>query len=169
MNNLCQIVNENDEPIGVKERSQIDWKNDIYRIGGVWLKNSKGEVLIAQRALTKDKDPGKWGPSAAGTVEEGETYESNAYKEAEEELGLRDTELKIGPKQRFYEPRHAFCQWFIGKCDKETDEFKLQEEEVEQVRWIDVDELKKDVEKHPNIYTPSMPLILASLAEAADF
>ena len=85
---MYQIVNENDEIIDYKPRNEIDYKKDYYRIGCLWLTNSKGEVLLAQRLLTKDKDPGMWGPSAAGTLEKGESYESNIYKEAEEELGL---------------------------------------------------------------------------------
>ena len=73
MSQLCQIVDLNDEIIGHKPRNEIDFKKDYYRIGCLWLTNSKGEVLIAQRLLAKDKDPGKWGPAAAGTLEMGET------------------------------------------------------------------------------------------------
>ncbi|MFA6422790.1 MAG: NUDIX domain-containing protein, partial [Candidatus Buchananbacteria bacterium] len=81
------IVNENDEAIGHKERNELDF-SDIYRVSGLWITNLKGEILLAQRAFTKNHDPGKWGPAAAGTVEEGEDYETNILKEAEEELGL---------------------------------------------------------------------------------
>lgn len=160
---LYQVVDEDDQIIGYKLRSDIDFKNDIYRIGALWLTNSKSEVLIAQRLLTKDKDPGKWGPAAAGTLEKGETYESNVYKEAEEEIGLKDVHLTIGPKQRFGEPRHAFCQWFTAVVDKPADSFKVQEEEVEQVAWVPKDNLIEDVAKNPEKYTPSMPDILKIL------
>ena len=66
MNQICQIVDETDNIIGYKLRNEIDFKKDYYRIGCLWLKNPKGEVLLAQRLLTKDKEPGKWGPSVAG-------------------------------------------------------------------------------------------------------
>ena len=166
---MYQVVNDDDEIIGHKRREDIDWKKDIYRIGAVWLTNSKGEVLLAQRLLTKDKDPGKWGPAAAGTLEEGENYESNAYKEAEEEIGLSGVRFEKGPKQRFYEPRQAFCQWYLGICDKAAEEFTIQEDEVEQVAWVNIDELKKDLQKYPDKYVPSLASILAILTEATDF
>jgi len=98
---MYQVVDENDQLIGYKERSKIDFKKDIYRIGALWLTDGTGQILIAQRKLTKDKDPGKWGPAAAGTVEKSETYESNAYKEAQEEIGLVGVKFELGPVQRF--------------------------------------------------------------------
>jgi isopentenyldiphosphate isomerase len=61
------IVDENEKVIGAKERDQI-LPTDIQQITGLWLTNSKGEVLLAQRQITKKNDPGKWGPAAAGTV-----------------------------------------------------------------------------------------------------
>lgn len=160
---LYQVVNEADEIVGFKLRHDIDFKNDIYRIGAVWITNSKDEVLMAQRALTKDKDPGMWGPAAAGTLEKDETYETNAYKEAEEEIGLTGVKFTIGPKMRFGEPRHAFCQWYFASVDKAASDFKLQAEEVEQLAWIPKEELIADVSAHPEKYTPSMPLILKEI------
>lgn len=159
MAELYQVVNEADEIIGHKLRNEIDFKKDIYRISALWLTNSKGEVLIAQRLLTKDKDPGKWGPAAAGTLEEGETYESNAYKEAEEEIGLSGIQFKKGPKQRFH-VRESFCQWYTGECDWSADKFIPQPEEVEKVAWVNRAELTQDVADNPDKYVPSMRSIL---------
>ena len=164
MNKLCQIVNEKDEVIGHKPRNQIDFATDIYRIAALWLVNSSGQVLIAQRKLTKDKDPGKWGPAAAGTLEQGETYESNIYKEAEEEIGIKDIKFELGPKQRFEKPRASFCQWFVAQTDMSEDEFVPQPEEVECVKWVDLPELSDDVERNPDTYVPSMAKILKLLA-----
>jgi isopentenyldiphosphate isomerase len=160
MSPLYQVVNEKDEIIGHKLRHEIDFINNIYRIAALWLTNSKGEVLLAQRLLTKDKDPGKWGPSAAGTLEQGETYESNIYKEAEEEIGLSGVQFELGPKQRMGKPRQAFCQWFLGKSDKQSQEFTPQPEEVEQVAWIPIEQLKNDYTNNPEKYVPSMGSIL---------
>ena len=51
---LYQIVDDQDNLIGAKPRNEIDFKNDYYRISGIWLTNSKGQILIAQRLMTKD-------------------------------------------------------------------------------------------------------------------
>lgn len=165
MSQLCQVVDENDEIIGYKSRNEIDFKKDYYRIGCLWLTNSKGEVLLAQRLLSKDKDPGKWGPSAAGTLEKGETYESNIYKEADEELGLTGVEFTSVTKLKLEKPRKSFLKLFKGSCDWPADKFILQPEEVEQVSWISIDELKKDIKKNPDKYVPSIKVLLEATEE----
>jgi isopentenyldiphosphate isomerase len=157
---LCQIVDDNDEIIGYKPRNEIDFKKDYYRIGCLWLTNSKGEVLLAQRLLTKDKDPGMWGPSAAGTLEKGETYKSNIYKEAEEELGLSGIKFTPITKIKLEEPRKFFLQFYKGICDWPADKFSPQPEEVEQVAWISIEKLRKDIVKNPKKYVPSIKVLL---------
>lgn len=154
------IVDDEDNIVGYKDRDKIDWKKDIYRVSALWLTNSKGEILLAQRSKNKTKDPGTWGPAAAGTVEKGESYEENIIKEMEEEIGLASASLKLGPKVRISSPRNYFTQWYIAKADKEANEFKVQKEEVEQVKWFSVDFLVKDVKENPSRYIPSMPKIL---------
>jgi isopentenyldiphosphate isomerase len=160
MSSLYQLVDDDDNIIAHKLRHKIDHAHDRYRTAALWLTNSRGDILIAQRVLTKDKDPGKWGPAAAGTLEKGETYESNVYKEAEEELGLTGIAFVIGPKFKLEKPRKAYCQWFMGTCDKREDEFVPQPEEVARVKWIEAKELLQDVETNQDSYVPSMPLIL---------
>lgn len=157
---LCQIVDENDEIIGYKPRNEIDFKKDYYRVGCLWLTNSNGEVLLAQRLLTKDKDPGKWGPSAAGTLEKGETYESNIYKEAQEELGLSGFKFMPVAKLKLEEPRKSFLQLYKGECDWPVEKFIPQPEEVEKVAWVSIEDLRKDIIENPNKYVPSIKILL---------
>jgi isopentenyl-diphosphate Delta-isomerase len=136
------FVDRDDNVLGYKPKAEFG-PEDIERVSGLWVTNSKGEVLIAQRALTKKYGPGYWGPAAAGTVEEGETYETNIIKEAEEELGLKGIRPVIGPK--FYrETAHKyFCQWFTCVVDLPVEAFKLQPEEVAAVKWIAKEDLRK--------------------------
>ena len=113
-----------------------------------------------QRKITKDKDPGKWGPAVSGTVEQDETYESNIYKEAEEEIGLTGVKFKIGPKQKIYKARKFHVQWFLINIDRNINEFKIQEDEVEQLAWKSKDELLSEIKENPEMYVPAMPDIV---------
>ncbi len=157
------IVDENDKVIGSKERSTVNYDVDIYRSTAVWITNSKGHVLLAQRKLSREKDPGRWGPAAAGTVNEDETYESNAYKELEEEVGITGVKLTAGKVRYFGKPRKQFAKWFFGTTDIKVGELKLQETEVEAAKWITIDELVKDVDVNPNKYVSMMPVGLKIL------
>jgi isopentenyldiphosphate isomerase len=158
-----QIVNNNDEVIGVKERSEVDYQTDIYRVSALWLTNSKGQTLLARRAQSKDKDPGKWGPAVAGTIDEGETYDQNIYKEAMEEIGLENVEFSRDKKIRITHPRHYFCQWYMVSLDRDTESFTMQAEEVDALEWVDIGTLKTELVSNPDKYVPAMQQIVTEL------
>lgn len=145
------VVNEIDKIIGRKERGTLI-PSDIYRVSALWVKNSQGDILLAQRKFTKSHDPGKWGPAVAGTVDEGETYEQNIIKEAEEEIGLKDIKPILGPKVRMTGEYNYFDQWYTLTIDKPAEDFTIQEEEVEQVKWFTRAELEKELREHPENY-----------------
>jgi len=147
------IVDIEDTEIEVKDVRDVDWKNDIYRVGAILLRNSRGEILTAQRALDKPHSPGLWGPSAAGMVESHETYESNVLNETEEELGLTlsQKDLRKGPKiytQRSDPPRQYFMQWYYADYDWDIEEFVLQKDEVAAVQWISKEKLTEELVKN---------------------
>jgi len=158
------IVNELDEIIGTKERSEVDYTKDIYRISCLWLNNSKGEVLLAKRSMNKDKDPGKWGPAVAGTNDAGETYESNIYKEAQEEIGLTGVEFTRynQPAYKDY-PRKHFEQWFTVTLDRDASSFTLQEEEVDEATWFTLERVKQELAENPDKFIPALPQIIKDL------
>lgn len=156
------VVNEQDEVIGAKDRNCIT-ASDIYRVSGLWIKNSAGDVLLAQRKHTKSQDPGRWGPAVAGTVEEGETYYSNIVKEAEEEIGLRNIKPKAGPKLRVPGKYNHWVQTYVLVVDKPIGDFKIQEEEVEKIRWFKRSELEADLRKHPDKYLDTIKWALEEL------
>ncbi|MBP9748348.1 MAG: NUDIX domain-containing protein [Candidatus Pacebacteria bacterium] len=148
------IVNEQDEIIGYKDRKDRNTV-DITRITGLWLWNEKGETLLAQRAFSKSINPGLWGPAAAGTVEEGETYESNIIKEAEEEIGLKNLKPILGPKLRRTTKHAYFAQWFSATIDSSYPLVK-QDSEVESLKWVSKDEFFKIFEDNPEMFIPSL-------------
>ena len=150
------VVDDKDRIIGVKERSKIDFSKDIYRVSCLWIVNSMGELLIARRSSKKEHDPNKWGPSVAGTNDEGETYEENIYKEAREELGVEGLSLKVLRKIFIHTKARYFCMIFISEMDRKIEDFILQEDEVDEVMWISREDLKRDMANNPDDYVFSM-------------
>lgn len=164
MSDFEVVVDANDNVIGSKNWKEIQYE-DIYRVSTLWLSDQNtGEVLIAQRKWTKKNDPGKWSAAVAGTVEENETYESNIVKEIEEEIGLTNLELTVGPKTFTDDGKHKFFnQWFLASIDKNSVEIIIQESEVEAVKWVSKEWLIIDVKENTNNYTPSTPNDLVAL------
>ena len=150
------IVNEYDEIIGYKKRDDRN-NQDIIRISGLWIENENGEVLIARRALHKTRDPGKWGPAAAGTVEKGETYQSNIIKEAHEEIGItveEDDIIHIGTFLEKTEHRY-FAGVFYASIPSDTP-FVLEPDEVAEIRWISWPDLEKEILEKPESFLLSL-------------
>ncbi len=109
---------------------------------------------MSRRALTKKHSPGKWGAAVDGTVEDGEDYETNILKEAEEEIGLKNIQPQLCKKRRIASAHNFFCQTFLLTLDKSVEEFKLQPEEVAEVKWFSKEELRKQLD-NPDFFTSS--------------
>lgn len=146
-----QIVDRNDNVIGKKLRSEIT-KDDIYRVSSLWVFNQNSELLIAQRPMWKKNDPGKWTESAVGTLEEGETYESNLVKEAKEELGLDLNENKlifIG-KELFESSKDKLFGAIYAVILLDTPILKLNKHEVPNAEWAPNDKIKVELTEVDN-------------------
>ncbi|OGI64373.1 hypothetical protein A2733_00135 [Candidatus Nomurabacteria bacterium RIFCSPHIGHO2_01_FULL_40_20] len=149
------IVNEQDEVIGYKERDECG-PDDIMRVSLIWITDENENILLQQRKLTKKKNPGKWGPAVAGGVEEGETYESNAYKEMEEEIGLKD--VLIYESNKFYGKTNVgkrFCQLYTAQIQRST-QLIPKEDEVEQLKWFSKQELGQYIKDKPDDFVGLM-------------
>ena len=149
------IVNKQDDIITYKERQDIK-QDDIYRITALWLENSQGDVLLAQRGFNKNYYPVKWGAAAAGMVGKEEKYKETMLREMKEELDLEDIEINEGYKQIVSGERNYFMQWFSAVIDRPSSEFKIQKEEVNTVKWFSKKELLEIIEKSPDIFMESL-------------
>jgi isopentenyldiphosphate isomerase len=155
------IVNDTDQLLGYKEREEVDFSKDIFRTASLWITNSKGEILLAQRKQDKKVDPGKWAEAVGGTVEGEDSYLETVIREAEEELGLRGITITKGPKQFITTPCFYFVQWYEAVVDLPAEAFTIQPEEVEGVAWIERQALEKELQDIPDKYIDAMPEILA--------
>ena len=156
------IVNENDEIIAHKHKSNLT-PLDIYRVSRLVIVNQQGQLLMAQRALTKQKDPGVWGLAVEGTVENDETYESNIRKEAEEEIGIILGNIQTGPKFRRPGKYNHYCQVFIYHTELDVTTLQLQRDEVAQVAWYGTPTLQKEIASNPSKFGYNFNLIFTTI------
>jgi 8-oxo-dGTP pyrophosphatase MutT (NUDIX family) len=90
--------------------------------------------------------------SAAGHVDEGDTYEEAAYRELQEELALKDIELTlITPPFRTHRFFNSVYKTILPKDTMITPN----EEEVAELLWIPFGELKQLIEDTPHKFTAS--------------
>lgn len=153
------IVDQNDNVIGSEERAIVYEKGLIHRLIRIFLINDKGQVLLQWRSKNEDTFPETWDQSTGGHVDAGENYETAAYRELEEELGVKDVELEQVDKfytSGEYGDKKINRFNVVFKAIYNTNNFILQEDEVEVVKWWDINKLLQEIEKHPENFTHSM-------------
>lgn len=113
----------------------------LYVIGvNNWIINSKGEVLVQKRSKYKKNNPSKWS-STNGLRDPGEESIDTVIRETWEELGIDINSNDIN----FVDTRIAgpslIVDIFVTFMDIDIAKLHIQEEEVEEIRYVSKDEL----------------------------
>lgn len=140
-NELIDIVDDNDKVVRQAVWKKMHDKGLIHRAANVFVFNSKGEVFVHKRAVKLTLYPGMYDVKMGGVVKAGESYEAAALREIKEEAGIENVRLKYLFSMKFRSKennnnRKVFGCVYDGKI-------KLQPEEVENGRFMTVDEAKK--------------------------
>lgn len=88
MEEIFDVVDEHDRVIGQAPRSVVHAQKLLHRAVHVFVFNSRTELLLQKRSARKDEYPLCYTSSASGHLSAGETYETAAPRELEEELGI---------------------------------------------------------------------------------
>lgn len=139
----------------VKPRSLVHRDGDFHPTVHIWIikRMDMGVyVLLQKRAAQKEIYPDCYDVSAAGHVVQGDDYRATAVRELYEEIGVNAApeELEfIGIKRSF--PCDAaggtdikdneFSAVYLYRNDIDIETLKLQESEVSEVCWTEIDEL----------------------------
>lgn len=160
---LLEIVNAENEVIGIERRGIVHATNLMHRSVHVVLLNSDNHIFLQQRAWNKDSEPGKWDTSSAGHVDPGESPLEAAERELNEELGLRGVALEeIFCLEASVDTGYEFINVFL--C-RENSTVSPDPEEIIASRWCRSDELQSWMEEHPDIFTSVFKAIVAYLLE----
>ena len=87
------LVNEKDEELGIMEKIEAHEKAILHRAFSIFIFNTKGEMLLQQRAVKKYHSAGLWTNACCSHPRPGETTLVAATRRLKEELGF-ETELK---------------------------------------------------------------------------
>jgi isopentenyl-diphosphate Delta-isomerase len=89
------LVNEQDVETGTIEKMEAHRKALLHRAFSVFIFNTKGEMLLQQRALGKYHSPGLWTNACCSHPRPGEEVAAAASRRLKEEMGIDATLTKI--------------------------------------------------------------------------
>ena len=149
------LVDENDRQIGLMEKQAAHITPHLHRAFSIFLFNSKGELLMQQRALSKYHSHGLWTNTCCSHPRDGETLAEATSRRLMEEMGMT-CEMhevytfiyKAPVGQGLIE--HEFDHVWIGQSDEEP---QINREEVESWKYVSLNALKDDIRLHPELYT----------------
>eukprot|EP00741_Cyanophora_paradoxa_P009463 tig00000144_g9167.t1 len=133
------IVDENNQVIGSATRKQMRQQNLLHQATYIFVFNKEGKLFVTKRTATKDIYPSYYEVAAGGVVAKGETVDSSAYRELEEELGISG--VPLSPLFDFLFKNDRCQVWGSAFSCTWDGEIKLQPEEVESGRWMTIDEV----------------------------
>ncbi len=162
MEEIFDVVNERNEVIGQEPRSKVHAEGLLHRAVHILVFRENGDLFIQKRSMIKDAEPGKWDTSAAGHLDSGEGYEEAARRELEEELGVPcPDELKLLlTTDACKETGNEFIE--VYRCFHEGP-FTLHPEEIDDGRWISIDELKEWIGRAPEEHASALKHVLIKL------
>lgn len=155
------LVNEKDEQIGLMEKIEAHEKALLHRAFSVFVFNDKNELMIQQRALSKYHSPGLWTNTCCSHQREGETNIEAGKRRLQEEMGF-STELKDTISFIYKAPfdngltEHEFDHILVGNFEGEPN---LNPAEVAAWKWMSLEDIEKDMEKNPSVYTEWFKII----------
>ncbi|MGB1206100.1 MAG: isopentenyl-diphosphate Delta-isomerase [Chitinophagales bacterium] len=151
------LVDRKGKFLGTEEKLAAHQRGLLHTAFSVFIFNSKGQMLLQQRAFKKYHFGGLWSNACCSHPRLNETPLEAAHRRLVEELGF-DTELKSvfsfiyradDPVSQLIE--HELDTVLVGVYDEPID--NLNPKEVNDIRWIDIPTLFTDLEMNSTTYT----------------
>ena len=130
-------------------RAEVHERQLVHRSIQVLIFHPDGRLLVQLRHREKQTFPHYWDISCSGHVElvdhphgdgtrDQEAFWSSATREVHEELGIEPELRLVGTFEPIPDMNYEYSAVFKGICEGP---FVIQEEELEEVRWVTQDEL----------------------------
>lgn len=151
---LVTLVDRNGKKLGSADLYEAHrHPAQLHKAVSVWLIKDVGEkrqILFQKRSTKKIVGASQWGNSICGNVRPDEEYLGCANRRLKEEIGIEVD--KLWPIYRFeYQVysnptygEHELDQVYIAQYDGE---FLLNPDEVQEIVWVDMEELSHQVEQ----------------------
>lgn len=161
------LVNEQDEIIGEGEKLAVHQAGLLHRAFSILVHDGAGLWLLHQRAFHKYHSGGLWTNTCCGHPNVGEEMERAIHRRLQEEMGF-DCPLTYQFKFKYQAQldhglmEHEIDHVYIGQYNAD---FTVNPEEVAAVRWATMDQIREEIQRHPEQFTVWFKQIVRELGE----
>lgn len=158
---LVVLVDEKDVQIGLMPKLEAHEKALLHRAFSVFILNDKNEIMLQQRAAGKYHSPLLWTNTCCSHQRENETNIEAGKRRLQEEMGF-SVPLKELFSFIYKAPfdngltEHEFDHVMIGYYNEAP---VVNSEEVESWKWMTIEDVKEDMQKHTELYTEWFKII----------
>jgi isopentenyl-diphosphate delta-isomerase type 1 len=152
------LVDEQNNPIGVADKDTVHTTTTpLHRAFSLFLFNSKGQVLLTKRAVTKKTFPGVWTNTVCGHLSPEEDVVSAAVRRLAQELGITGVTVReVAPyRYRFADKNgvveNEICPITVSYFDGDP---RPHPGEVDEWKWMDWELFLADIRNNPEPYSP---------------
>ena len=155
------LVDENDNQIGLMPKMEAHEKAVLHRAFSVFIFNSDNELMLQQRALHKYHSPGLWTNTCCSHQRDGESNLQAGKRRLQEEMGFV-TDLKETTSFIYKAPfdngltEHELDHIMLGYYNEKP---IINKEEVEDWKWMPLEDVKVDISNKPELYTEWFKII----------
>lgn len=161
------LVDELDNEIGVMEKQEAHLSANLHRAFSIFIFNSKGEMLLQQRADEKYHSSGLWTNTCCSHPAPGEDIVESAKKRLNEEMGFT-TEISevfsfiyqagLDNGLTEYEYDHVFIGEYNSIVNPDAAEVKA-------YTYKSLDQIEQDMTQNPWLYTEWFKIAFPKLRE----
>ena len=158
------LVDKLDQPIGVVEklRAHLDGGR-LHRAFSIFIYNTKGHLLLQRRAAGKYHFAGLWSNTCCSHPKQDEPLLETARRRLRFEFGFDAPLTEVG--SFIYKAvdetsdctEHEYDHVLVGRYDGNP---QPNPDEIDAWEWVDVEELRRTIEKQPEAYTPWLRIAL---------
>ena len=142
---MIDVVDENDKVIGKATWQEAREKGLAFRAANVLVFNQKGELFVHRRSRNLPTFPGMWDFKLGGIVDAGENYEEAALRELKEEAGIENAKMEYLFSHKYRNGKYKVNRK-VYRCVHDG-EIKLQQEEIEEGKFVTIEEAKRMMEE----------------------
>lgn len=160
------LVDKEDNEIGIGEKLQVHQEGKLHRSFSIFVFNKGGQLLLQKRAKEKYHSGSLWANTCCSHPRPGKELKAEAKMRLKEEMDIECDLKKVFSFVYKAEVgdliEHEFDHVFFGSFDGNP---VPNEKEVEDWKWVDTEELKKDIRKNPQDYASWFKIILDKILE----